>query len=236
MKAIKIFVLLAAGVLLWSLVSAAPFTNFQGGVNLLLGFPQGDFKDEVDKTGVGIAGEFLYSPKGSIFGIGASLGFMIYGHETRAEPFSYTIPNVFVDVTTDNNIFLGHILMRIQPKVGPIRPYAEGLLGLNYLYTKTSIKDQGDLGETIASSTDFEDGVFSYGAGGGVMIQLYSGDPTGGKLWRLMLDLRMRYIIGGEAEYLKEGSISYEGLNVIYDVSKSKTDLMTAQIGVTFEF
>jgi len=46
----------------------------------------------------------------------------------------------------------------------------------------------------------------------------------------------MRYIIGGEAEYLKEGSITFEDLNVYYDVSKSKTDLMTAHIGLAFEF
>ena len=236
MRAIKIILLMAAGVLMFSSVSAGPLTNFQGGINLLLGFPQGDFKDEIDKTGVGIGGEFIYSPGNSLFGIGASLGFMVYGHETRSEPFSYTIPNVFVDVTTDNNIFLGHLLVRIQPKLGPIRPYGEGLIGMNYLYTKTSIKDQGDIGETIASSTDFEDAVFSYGVGGGMMVQLYSGDPTGGRLWRLMLDLRMRYIIGGEAEYLKEGSITFEDLNVYYDVSKSKTDLMTAHIGLAFEF
>jgi len=236
MKAVKFIFLLAAGIMIFSSVSAGPLTDFQGGVNLLLGFPQGDFKDEVDATGVGIAGEFLYSPGNSIFGIGVSLAYMVYGHETRTEPFSYTIPDVFVDVTTDNNIFMGHLLLRMQPKVGPIRPYGEGLIGLNYLYTKTSISDQGDIGEDIASSTNFDDAVLSYGVGGGVMIQLYSGDPTGGNLWRLMLDLRMRYLIGGEAEYLKEGSISYEGLQVIYDVSESKTDLMTAQIGVTFEF
>lgn len=235
MKVIKSVCLMMVGAFLMSAVPAAAFTNFQGGVNLLLGFPQGDFKDEVDKTGVGIGGEFLYTPGNSFFGIGASLGFMVYGHETHREPFSSTIPNVFVDVTTDNNLIQGHLLFRVQPKTGPIRPYGEGLIGFNYLFTETTIEDIGD-GEDIASSTDFDDVVFSYGAGGGVMINLYSGDPTRGKLWKLMLDLRLRYLVGGEAEYLKEGSIVVEDGQVLYDISKSKTDMMTAQIGLTFEF
>ena len=235
MKAIKLICILMVGAIILSAAPAMAFTNFQGGVNLLLGFPQGDFKDEVDKTGVGIGGEILYSPGKSIFGIGASMGFMVYGHDKHREPFSSTIPNVFVEVTTDNNIFLGHLLFRIQPKKGPIRPYGEGLIGLNYLFTKTTIKDEGD-SEDIASSTDMDDAVLSYGAGGGVMVTLYSGDPSRGKLWRLMLDLRLRYLVGGEAEYLKEGSIEVEDGQVFYDISKSKTDLMTAQIGITFEF
>jgi len=46
----------------------------------------------------------------------------------------------------------------------------------------------------------------------------------------------MRYIIGGEAEYLKKGSIRRENSKVSYDIIKSKTDLLTAQIGVALEF
>ncbi|MEW5925236.1 MAG: outer membrane beta-barrel protein [Candidatus Zixiibacteriota bacterium] len=235
MKAIKLICFAVVGAILLSAAPAGAFTNFQGGLNLLLGFPQGDFKDELNKTGVGIGGEILYSPGKSIFGIGASLGFMVYGHEKSRVPFSPTVPNVFVEVSTDNNIFQGHLMLRVQPKNGPIRPYGEGLIGLNYLFTKTTIKDEGD-SEDIASSTDLDDAVFSYGAGGGVMVNLYSGDPTRGKLWKLMLDLRLRYLIGGEAEYLKEGSILVEDGQVFYDISKSKTDMLLAQIGLTFEF
>lgn len=219
------------------ILSAAPagaFTNFQGGVNLLLGFPQGDFKDEIDKTGVGIGGEFLYSPGNSIFGIGASFGFMVYGHESYSVPFP-DVPLVKLDVTTDNNIILGHLLFRVQPKKGPIRPYGEGLIGLNYFFTETNIKGENE-DQKIASSTNLDDAVFSYGAGGGVMVNLYSADPSRGKLWRLMIDLRLRYLIGGEAEYLKEGSITVVENEAVYDISKSKTDILTAQIGLTFEF
>nr|MBN2276204.1 hypothetical protein [candidate division Zixibacteria bacterium] len=215
-------------------VSARTF--MQGGVNLLLGFPQGDFKDEVDKTGVGIAGEFLYSPSNSPVGIGVSLGYMIYGHETRREPFSSTIPDVEVEVETSNNILLGHLLLRAQMRHGPIRPYIEGLLGFNYLFTKTTINDIGGGGEDVASSTNLDDFVFSYGAGGGLLIKLYGTPPGAPKELGLYLDLRGRYLIGGKAEYLKEGSIGREDGEVVYDITESKTDLLTARIGLTFEF
>lgn len=209
--------------------------NFQGGLNFIAGFPQGEFKDNVDENGFGIAGEFLYSPSTSPLGIGVSLGFMNYGQESRREPFSTTIPDVEVEVSTTNNIAMGHLLLRAQSKKGHIRPYVEGLVGFNYLFTETKIEDVDD-NEEIASSTNLDDGVFSYGGGGGVMVQLYSSKGKKAKIWRLLFDLRVRYIVGGEAEYLKEGSIKRENGEVVFDKIKSKTDILTTHLGVTVEF
>ena len=52
----------------------------------------------------------------------------------------------------------------------------------------------------------------------------------------LFLDLKVRYLFGSEAEYLKEGSVVVDNGNVIYNVSKSKTDLITVNIGVVAYF
>ena len=49
--------------------------------------------------------------------IGADLAFMIYGSETRQEPFSLTIPDVTVEVETSNNIVLLHALARLQERL-----------------------------------------------------------------------------------------------------------------------
>lgn len=210
-------------------------TNFQGGLNFIVGFPQGEFKDNVDENGFGLAGEFLYSPSTTPLGFGVSLGYMNYGEESRREPFSTTIPDVEVEVKTTNNILLGHLLLRAQAKKGPIRPYVEGLVGFNYLFTETKIEDVDDE-EEIASSTNLDDGVFSFGGGGGVMVKLYRGTTKKAKIWSILLDLRVRYIVGGEAEYLKEGSIKRENGKVVFDKIKSKTDLLTTQLGVTVVF
>lgn len=144
--------------------------------------------------------------------LGVELGFMVYGSETRREPFSSTIPNVFVDVTTRNNFFLAHLLVRLQPHTGAVRPYLQGMVGLNYLYTRTSIENTGNVGEEIASSEDAIDNAFSYGGGVGGMIRVWSRDDedTGG-LEEVLIDLDARYVLGQEARYLKEGSIRIEG-------------------------
>ena len=213
---------------------------FGGAGHFLLGFPQGEFKDNVDRIGYGVSSEFLYSFGPTPVKIGASLGFLIYGRETREEPFSTTIPDVTVDVTTSNNVLLGHLLLRLQPRVGAIRPYLDGLVGFNYLFTQTKIESQEGQEQEIATSTNFDDFAFSYGGGGGIMIKVYDGTkktkPSKGGLAAVLVDARVRYLKGSEAEYLKEGSIGREDTEVTYDVIKSNTDLLTVQIGAIFEF
>jgi hypothetical protein len=211
--------------------------RFGGGAHFLLGFPQGDFKDNLDRIGGGITGEFLGSLRPAPIKIGISVGFLIYGSETRVEPFSTTIPEVTVDVTTTNNILLGHLLLRVQPAKGVFRPYVDGLLGFNYLFTQTKI-ESGEL--QVAESTNFDDFAFSYGGGTGIMIKVYDGSrkkkTKDFHLAAVLIDARVRYLKGSEAEYLQEGSIRTEGTEVIYDVSESNTDLLTVQIGAIAEF
>jgi hypothetical protein len=221
--------------------------RFQGGANFMLAYPQGEFKDNMSKTGIGGAFEFVYSPAPIPMAIGVSLGYLQYGKETRPEPFSTTIPDVMVEVSTTNNIMLGHLFLRVQNKKGLFQPYLDGLVGFNYLFTDTKIQNinHPEYGE-IASSTNLDDNVFSYGGGGGLMIRIHSGnvykdstrtDSEGQrKKYSLLLDFRVRYIKGGEAEYLKKGSIRREEGKVYYDITKSRTDLLTAQVGLIVEF
>lgn len=201
--------------------------HFQGGL------PQGDFKDELNKDSYGLNGEFFFSPGKAPIGIGIVLGYGVYGEENRREPFSTTIPDVTVKVNTTNSIVLGHLALRAISKRGDFHPYAEGLVGLNYLFTETSISDASD-GSQVASSTNQDDAVFSYGFGGGMMVRIASSGNDRRIHW--MLDVGARYLLGGEAEYLKEGSIRRDNGKVEYDLSKSKTDLFTLRLGVTAAF
>jgi hypothetical protein len=134
--------------------------------------PQGEFDEKVENNGFGFTGQALFSVPGSPVSIGGSFGGAIYGSETRREPFSTTIPDVTVDVETNNYILLGHLVLRIQPPAGPFRPYAEGVIGFHYLFTQTTIESRD---EDIASDTNFDDGVLSYGGGGGIMFMVYEG-------------------------------------------------------------
>ncbi len=207
-----------------------------GGLNFTLGFPTGEFKDNVRRTGFGVSGEFLILTPTvqNPFSIGINLGYINYGSESRTEPFSLTIPDVVVDVNRTNNIVNFHVLLQLAFPTGIIRPYAEGLFGGSYIFTETSIKSHGV--DEVASSTNFDDFAWSYGAGGGFLIQVYSSDNPEDKVSSVFIDLKARYLYGSEAEYLKEGSVSIDNGKVIYNTSKSKTDLLTAHIGAVVYF
>ncbi|RJP76857.1 MAG: hypothetical protein C4524_09485 [Candidatus Zixiibacteriota bacterium] len=225
-----------AAVLILSLPASAQ-RNFQGGLHLMLGFPMGEFGDNVDKVGLGLSGEFLWSPRTAPLSLGLSLAGLMYGSETRREPFSPGIPDVTVEVERNNSIILFHGLVRVMPKSGALRPYAEGLAGFSYLFTQTAVRNLGGFigGNEVASSTNLDDLAFSGGAGAGLMIRVYEGqrDRQGQNIF---IDLRGRYLWGGEAEYLTEGSVSIVNGEVFYDPDRSRTDLLLILLGVTGEF
>lgn len=203
------------------------------GINFTLGFPSGEFKEHVKRTGIGISGQFMFfNPKPALpFSAGLNVGYLNYGSESRLEPFSTTIPDVTVEVDRSNNLLNFHILFQLIPPSGAVRPYIEGLFGGTYLFTETSIQSRGT--EEVASSTNFDDFAWSYGGGAGFMIHVAGPSED---LSMIFIDVKARYLLGTEAEYLKEGSVTIEPGRVIYNPSKSKTDLITANIGVIFYF
>ena len=146
------------------------------------------------------------------------------------------LPDVTVDVDTENALAQFMLLLRAQPRKGDLRPYADALAGWNYLYTQTTIRNASN-DEEVASSTNLDDNAFAYGFGGGTLIKIYDGSRNqGGGPLQVFIDLNFRYVVGGEAEYLKEGSIWREGGQVTFDISESKTNIATARVGVTANF
>jgi hypothetical protein len=238
MKSHRLIGLVALAVMALLAIPGYGQERFQANLNFDLGFPQGGFKNNIDRTAIGGSGEFLYRLPYSPFFVGASFSFMNYGCDTREEFFSPDIPEVLVDVTTTNNIFNACFLFRYQPVYGPVQPYVEGLLGLNHLYTETSIYDREyDEDDEIASTVHIRDTVFSYGAGAGVMIHLASFSHRGrGVGPGLYLDLGLRYLKGGRAEYMGEGDLEHGHNSLGYTVRESTTDLVKANIGLTFTF
>ena len=212
--------------------------SFQGSLNFSLGFPQGKFKNNIDRIGLGGTGHFAYNFPRSSISVGASFGALVYGSERRTESFSTQTLDFDVDEVTTNMILMCHFLLRVQPQKGIIRPYLDGLIGFNYIWTTTSVKSYR-YGEThtIASSNIQNDLVLSWGTGGGVMIQVYSKKrEKRNNPFVIYIDLGAHYLWSKEAEYMKEGSIHQENDQVFYDIYKSTTDLLTGHIGVTFAF
>lgn len=53
---------------------------------------------------------------------------------------------------------------------------------------------------------------------------------------KIFLNIGARYLFGNDAKYLKEGSVRVNNGQVNYDVSRSKTDMVIYQLGVTVKF
>ncbi len=202
------------------------------GINFMLGFPMNEFKENVSRTGIGGSLHFVFFDPVPMapFTAGINIGYLNYGSESRREPFSHTIPDVVVDVDRTNNITNFHFLFQLMFPTGPVRPYLEGLFGGAYIFTQTSIKSTGQ--QEVASSTNFDDIAWSYGGGGGFLIHLFSAPGPLDKFGSLFLDFKVRYLFGTEAEYLKEGSVTIQQGKAYYEVSRSKTDLLTVHLGV----
>ena len=227
----------------FSLACLAQEKTGQFGLAFSAGLPQGNFSQSLNDNGFGFSSNLLFRLGKSPFSLGAEIEYLRYGSETRNVPFSTTIPDVRVDVETSNNIFLGHLLLRFQLGSRFIRPYTDGLIGFNYLFTKTSIQleDRFDNDNEIASSTNFDDFAFSYGFGGGLMFRLLEYEPSSKRRSRrrpttILLDLRLRYLLGGLAEYLKQGDLERINGQVVVNPVESETDILTINIGISFEF
>lgn len=214
--------------------SASAAGRFEGSVGFLVGTPQGEFEDQVDQTGFGIDLDGGFRPAESPLVIGGRFGFMSYGSDSRREPFNPNIPEVTIEVETSNNLLFGQAFLRLEPKHGVVRPFIEGLVGFNYLFTESSVKDERN-GEVLAGSTNFDDTTICYGGGGGLKFRVWRNtDRPKGPISVNVL-LRADYVKGGEARYLKEGSISVQNGRVVYDALQSETDLLTYTIGASVD-
>lgn len=181
-------------------------TRLQGGFGVVGGVPIGDFAVNVEGAG-GLLGHLAVGLGESVVTLGGEVAYLWYGEESRKVPLSVTIPEALVTVNTDNAMFLLHGRVRAQPRRGRWRPYVDGVLGFTDIFTKTSVA----LGDfcgffiddpacSLAETTNLRDFVLSYGGGAGVMVGF--GSPP----HPARLDISVRYLRGGQADYLREGA------------------------------
>lgn len=200
-------------------------------------FPVGAFNDHVSQEGfaLGIYYGVMLRKAPVYAGFELSAGF--YGYTHRHE-YMNGIPEVRLDVETFNNIVQGHFLLRAEARRGAVRPFVEGLAGLSYLFTDTTISEHAFPWEEIASDINSRDLTAAAGAGGGLAIRLgwsrrRHPDRARGET---VIEVKVRYMAGGRAKYLKQGSIVVEGDDVTYTLERSATSFITAQAGISFRY
>ena len=232
---VRLSILFQAGVSMMILLGCCATSNaqtqrFQFGLDFTTVIPTGDFSKNVTNNGYGAGVQFLFRLGRLPLLLGGDFAFATYGSDEHIESISETIPELEVKVRTTNNITMPHLVLRAQPREGRVRPYADALVGFKYLSTDTTILSEST-GEELTSSKNLSDLVYSYGFGGGVQVRLASAGNGD-----ISLDSKVRYLRGGRAEYLKEGSVRRENGTVFFDVLTSRTDVVTVQVGITFRF
>ncbi len=206
----------------------------QAGIGGAIGVPVGDFSDHVH-IAAGLAGHIGFGIGQSPFSIGAEGTLLFYGTETRDVPLS-GLPELTVPVTTSNDMLFVHGRLRAQKQTGRVRPYVDGLVGFNYISTSTSVDGDESCSEWSGtwscsddgdSYTNLDDFAFSAGAGAGVMFALGSSPNP------MRLDLSLRYLYGGEANYLT-GDYFPTDRPVHLDARRTRTDLLLIYIGLAW--
>ena len=210
---------------------AAQTNRFEWGLDFLGAFPKGDLADNIDDDGLGFAIYGGYRPAHSPFIVGLDLAFVNYGSTSYKGPFRECCRDL-EEVETNNNIAMGHLFFRVQPDVGALRPYFEGLVGVKSFFTTTTFRED----DVFDSDTDreFDDTAVSYGGGVGLSLILRDGNLRSGPT--VALNFGARYLFGGETDYVVEESVEINGTQVDFDVVASKTDILVARVGFSVSF
>ncbi len=192
--------------------------------------PKGEFGDALGHAILGgnIGGGWFFKP--APVALGADLGFFSMGKQTSTHNLLATSDLVTIDQTIQSSGVMGHLVLRVKPLKGIVRPYADGLFGFKAFSTETSVINSKQ--DTIATSKNLSDNTISYGVRGGVEIHPKKKSPLG-------INLGCQYLWGGEAQYLDASnstSVMYTPPNhYILNPLKSRTDMLTVSIGVVVD-
>jgi hypothetical protein len=253
--------LLFAFVLVFSQIS---FAQTHLGFGALVGIPTNEFKDNTRAVGAGFNLHAMFPVAQNVpIYAGFNFGYMLYGSNTQQinELLKVYAGNTIISqipvnlrVTTNNNMYLGQFVFRLKAPLSNVQPYADGILGFNYINTRTKIYDEttnrifiNDPDQTdnvINARTQVQSWVLNYGVGGGLMFKLGA---------NIALDLRAIYVLGGEAEYYDRSQtenwkVDFTGPSGTFDpnnpenigldnssiAKRSRTDMAQITLGLVF--
>jgi hypothetical protein len=203
-----------------------PTGGYAGGT-LIYGQPQGEFGERVQHAFGGNVFYLHRLDRDGLLGVRVEGGLLTYGYERQRLPLSSTVGDrIMVDLVTTNNIAFVGAGPQIGLPTGAFRPYANGFVGVSYLYTSSSLRGSANY-DSFAETTNFDDATFAYGAGVGVYIPLRHGASP------VSLDLGATYRNAGQAAYLREGDIEDrpDG-SIVLRPQQSDTDVLDFHIGV----
>jgi opacity protein-like surface antigen len=205
-------------------------TRFTVGGSFIISQPREEFRLNVG-NGYGGNGTMLYHLlRSGLVNLRVDFSGAQYDSETIAVPLSPTIGGrILVDVTTRNSILTLSVGPELAKPTGRIRPYVNVAASRLFFRTTSSVQGVDDDNGDFADTTNHSDGTGAWVYGGGLRF------PLGRVSSPLTLDLGIRYHRGGEASYLKEGSIldAPDGSIAIFPLT-SRTPFLMYTFGVQF--
>lgn len=204
----------------------SPADRTRVGAALEVAVPVGAFSDFVD-TGAGVGLSLAHDlTADGILGLRVEGGFAQYGRASRVVPFSFTLPQVFLNLDVENQ--MGHFTVgpQLSAPLGAVRPFVHAGVGFTYLTTRSAVEGTRDRRE-FASTTHFSDFTLALAAGGGLTVRLSGGEHPLGLL------LSATYLRNGEAEYLRNEDLRRlaDGDLLVQPVT-SDADLVSVRAGV----
>jgi hypothetical protein len=161
--------------------------------------------------------------------IRGDLGVIIYGHERQF--FCYTLScRVGSDLTTTNSIFYGGIGPELVFPLDGVEPYVHATAGLSYFLTSSSLDDHDGYGPYLRT-TNYDDLVFAWKAGGGLRLRVGNGYRP---VW---LDFGVERHDNGVARFLTKGDIvDHADGSISVFPNRSEANLFTFRFGVSIGF
>jgi hypothetical protein len=172
-----------------------------GGVSFIQVRPVGELSNNIG-FGYGATGNYIYRlDRAGIAGMRLAGSISEYGQERIRAPLSYAVGGrIQVDVTTTNTIGTLTIGPQFMVPEGPIRPYAHAGGGFIWFATTSSVQGIDDY-EDEFQTRNYSDWTPTWTVGAGVHVPITKRKAT------ILLDLGADFFFGGDASYLRKGSI-----------------------------
>ena len=219
--------------LLLALLTTSPARagELQAGAQYVLVAPMTDMADLFGPVGHGLDIELAYRFDRIWLSVGASLTWTWLGESVK-KPGPSNSGSEHLRLSTNNTATLLDAFVRFQPRFGIVYPYVEGLIGTSFFNRTASLRDKATRSLYI-SGERHSDIAFNYGAGAGVMIELFK--PAVGST-RFAIDLRLRYLGGLKAsKYPSSAIIQTQGVPDIDQSAARKHDglhTLLAHVGI----
>ncbi len=200
-------------------------------LSLQLSFPQEEYKETYNVTGVGLRWNVLTRPNINIpISIGGELGFLVNGSRSRSFDVFFLGLYDRYRVTAANNIVSLAFKARADliPHDKTLQLFIEGTVGTNLFFSSVNVNRETFFGQSDYAGGNSTKGywAFVWGPGAGLEIPVSKDRQTA-------VSIKGSYLFGSHTRYLTDPYIDNNG-EVFFTERESKTTMLLIEGGVRF--